>query len=299
MGLTLRQLDIFRAIAQHGSTTSASVALALSQSATSAALHELEGALDVRLFDRVGKRLVLNDNGQTLLPQAIRLLEAAAQIEDGFQRSDIVARLRVGCSTTIGNYIMPVLVEMLSKRAAGLQVDVFMGNSADIARQAAQLSIDIGLIEGPCHLPELTARPWFEDELVIVAAATDPLARKAAVTLDDLRDAPWLVRECGSGTAEQVLHLLLPYLGRWRNTRQIGSSEAIKRMVAAGIGISCLSYWVVDDLIAAGQLVVLNHDIPPLKRQLYAVHHRDKFISRALGEFQGTLEAFVATKSHC
>lgn len=297
MRITLRQLDIFRAIAQHGSTTNASSVLALSQSATSSALQELESALDVRLFDRVGKRLVLNDNGQTLLPQAIRLLESAAQIEDGFHHTDTVARLRVGCSTTIGNYIMPLLVEMLSKRAKGIQVDVFMGNSAEIARQAAQLSIDIGLIEGPCHLPELAVRPWFEDQLVIVAATTDPLARKTVVTLDDLREAPWLVRENGSGTAEEVFQLLLPHLGQLGNTRQIGSSEAIKRMVAAGTGISCLSYWVVGDLLADGHLAVLNHGIPSCKRQLYAVCHRDKFISRALSEFQAALEDFVSTRS--
>jgi len=297
MRLTLRQLDIFRAIAQHGSTTGASVALALSQSATSAALQELEAALDVRLFDRVGKRLVINDNGRTLLPQAIRLLEAAAQIEQGFQRTDTLRRLRVGCSTTIGNYIMPLLVELLSRQAPGVQIDVSMGNSADIARQAAQLSIDIGLIEGPCHLPDLTVRPWFEDELVVVAGAADPLACKDSVTLDELRDAPWLIRESGSGTAEEVLRLLLPHLGRWGNTRQVGSSEAIKRMVAAGVGISCLSYWVVGDLIAQGHLTVLKHDIPPHRRQLYTVHHRDKFISQTLIEFQKVLEGFALNQS--
>lgn len=297
MRLTLRQLAIFRAIAQHGSTTSASDFLALSQSATSSALNELESALYVRLFDRVGKRLVLNDNGRTLLPQAIRLLEAAAQIEDGFQNADTVTRLRVGCSTTIGNYIMPMLVEMLGKRAPGVRVDVSMGNSADIARQAAQLSIDIGLIEGPCHLLELTARPWFEDELVIVAATSDPLAHKGKVTLDDLRNAPWLVRESGSGTAEEVFQLLSPHLGQWTNTRQVGSSEAIKRMVAAGVGISCLSYWVVGDLLAQGRLVVLDHDIPSQRRQMYAVHHRDKSISRGFREFQKTLADFVVIKA--
>jgi len=292
--LTLRQLDIFRAIAQQGSTTSASLALALSQSATSAALHELENSLQVRLFDRVGKRLVLNDNGQRLLPQAIRLLEAAAEIEDGFQHSAPVARLKVGCSTTIGNYLMPMLIPLLGKQAPGVQVDVVMGNSADIARQAAQLSIDIGLIEGPSQLPELSIQPWFEDELVIIGASNHPLAQQTQVSLDDLRNASWLIREDGSGTAEEVVQLLVPRLGPWKNARQIGSSEAIKRLVAAGVGISCLSYWVVSDLISEGKLVLLNHPIPAQKRQLYAVHHRGKFISRALAEFQQALVDSVA-----
>ena len=291
MKLTLRQLDIFRSIAQLGSTTRASLSLALSQSATSAALQELEGALGIQLFDRVGRRLVLNDNGQTLLPQAIRLLEAAAQIEEGFQ-TDTTARMRIGCSTTIGNYIMPLLIERLAARAPGIQVDVIMGNSADIAKQAAQLSIDIGLIEGPCRQPELTIRPWFEDELVIIAASNHPLAAQEKLTSDDLNAATWLIREDGSGTADEVLQWLLPYLGAWSDARRIGSSEAIKRMVASGIGISCLSYWVVSDAIAEGKLRLLNHDLPPHKRQIHIVHHREKFISRFLEVFLRTVEDF-------
>ena len=296
MKLTLRQLDIFRAIAQLGSTTQASVALALSQSATSAALHELEGALGIRLFDRVGKRLVLNDNGQTLLPKAVRLLGTAQEIEEDF-RADVVPRLRVGCSTTIGNYVMPLLIQHMAKRSAGIQIDVILGNSAEIARQAAQLSIDVGLVEGPSQQPRLAVQPWCEDELVIVAAPTDPLASKARLSVDDLREARWLVREEGSGTAEEVQRWLLPHLGSWSNARQIGSSEAIKRMVAAGVGISCLSYWVVGDHIKDGSLVRLNHEVPAHKRQLYTVHHRDKFISRALETFLDVIEAFASTNT--
>lgn len=292
MRLTLRQLAIFRTIAQHGSTTRASAVLSLSQSATSAALQELEHALGAQLFDRAGKRLVLNVNGQGLLPQAIQLLEAAAQIEDGFQHADIGGRLRVGCSTTIGNYLMPALMKALSKRALKVKVDVIMGNSADIARHAAQLSIDLGLIEGPCHLADLSARLWCEDELLIVAAAEDPLAKTAKVSLHQLASARWLLREPGSGTAEQVSELLLPHLKHWPHTQEVGSSEAIKHMVAAGLGISCLSRRVVGDLIAQGQLVVLRHGLPALTRPFYEVHHRNKFVSRAMEEFLQILEGF-------
>lgn len=296
MKLTLRQLDIFRAIAQRGSTTQASTALALSQSATSAALHELEGTLGIRLFDRVGKRLVLNDNGETLLPKAIRLLEAALEIEEGF-RADVETRLRVGCSTTIGNYIMPMLMQHMAERDVATRIDVILGNSAEIARQAAQLSIDVGLIEGPSHQPTLTVQPWCEDELVIVAAANDPLAHKGQLCEGELRVANWLVREEGSGTAEEVQQWLFPYLGSLSNARQIGSSEAIKRMVAAGLGISCLSYWVVGDLIAEGSLIALSHVIPEHKRKLHAVYHRDKFISRSLEHFFSVIQDFASANT--
>jgi DNA-binding transcriptional LysR family regulator len=265
--------------------------VALSQSATSAALQELELGLNTKLFDRVGKRLILNENGQRLLPQAIRLLEAAVQIEEDFQRDEIVTRLRVGCSTTIGNYIMPTLLSQLHSHAPGVQIDLVMGNSAEIAQQAAQLSVDVGFIEGPSHLKDLIVHPWIEDELVIVAASTDPLSFQAIVTDKDLQEATWLLREAGSGTAEHVTQLLLPYIRQWSNTREIGSSESIKRMVAMGLGISCLSYWVAADLLESRKLILLNHSLPPLKRQLYQVYHRDKFISRGLRQFRTVAEA--------
>ncbi|WP_122553106.1 LysR family transcriptional regulator, partial [Pseudomonas viridiflava] len=162
MKLSLRQLQIFCAVAQHGSTTSAAISVSLSQSATSAALNELESALDTRLFDRVGKRLVLNDNGHALLPQARRMLENAQQIEASFLpgHAGLKTRLRVGCSTTIGNYVLPLILGELRQSTPHLRVDVDMANSMAIARRVADFEIDMGLIEGPCHLPELSAEPW-------------------------------------------------------------------------------------------------------------------------------------------
>lgn len=293
MRLSLRQLHIFCAIAQHGSTTHAAVAVSLSQSATSAALNELESTLDTRLFDRVGKRLVLNDNGKALLPQARRMLENAQQIENSFLGDgELKTRLRVGCSTTIGNYILPLILGELRQSAPQLRVDVDMANSMAIARKVADFEIDMGLIEGPCHLPELSAEPWLVDELLIVAGHRHVLAQKQQVTLDDLRSAEWLLREPGSGTREEVEQLLLRHLHDLAETRQIGSSEAIKHTLAQGIGISCLSRWVVADLLASKALVELSHELPVLTRRFFIIRHRDKFISPGLRRFWESCSQF-------
>ncbi|MCI3946337.1 LysR family transcriptional regulator [Pseudomonas syringae] len=290
MRLNLRQLQIFCAITRHGSTTSAGQALSLSQSATSAALNELESALGTRLFDRVGKRLVLNDSGQTLLPRAMTMLESAQQIEDSFLLPDasLNARLRIGSSSTIGNYELPLIIGALRTSAPLLRVDVDIGNSASIARKVAQFEIDMGLIEAPCHLPELIAEPWSVDEMVIVAGSTHPLARQTQVSLGELQRAEWLLREPGSGTREEVEHLLLRHLHDLKDMRQMGSSEAIKRTLAQGIGISCLSRRVVADLLASGQLQTLPSPLPPLNRRFFMIRHRDKFISPSLERFRET-----------
>ena len=296
MKLSLRQLQIFCAVAQHGSTTSAAISVSLSQSATSAALNELESALDTRLFDRVGKRLVLNDNGHALLPQARMMLEYAQQLEASFLpgHAGLKTRLRVGCSTTIGNYVLPLILGELRQSTPHLRVDVDMANSMAIARRVADFEIDMGLIEGPCHLPELSAEPWLIDELLIVAGQRHPLALKQQVTLDDLRTAEWLLREPGSGTREEVERLLLLHLHDLAETRQIGSSEAIKHTLAQGIGISCLSRWVVRDLLASEVLVGLPHALPALTRRFFLIRHRDKYISPGLERFWEKCSQFVS-----
>src|ERR1700733_8707639 len=109
--LTLRQLQIFRVVAESGSTAAAAAAIALSQSATSAALNELEHTLELQLFDRIGKRLQLNDNGRALLPQALALLDGAGWIERwALDREFHIGTLRIGASTTVGNYLLPAVL---------------------------------------------------------------------------------------------------------------------------------------------------------------------------------------------
>jgi DNA-binding transcriptional LysR family regulator len=296
--LSLRQLQIFCAIAQQGSTTTAAIALSLSQSATSAALNELENALDTRLFDRVGKRLVLNENGRALLPQARKMLENAQQIETSFLpgHAELKTPLRVGCSTTIGNYVLPLILGELRQSAPQLRADVDMANSMAIARKVADFELDMGLIEGPCRLPELSAQPWLVDELLIVAGRRHSLALKQQITRDDLRTAEWLLREPGSGTREEVEQLLLRHLHNLAETRQIGSSEAIKHTLVQGIGISCLSRWVVGDLLASQDLVKLSHGLPVLTRRFFLIRHRDKYISPGLGRFWESCNQFANRK---
>src|SRR6185312_2262018 len=239
MRITLRQLAIFAAVADAGSTTAAAGRIALSQSATSAALNELEAVLEARLFDRVGTRLVLNDTGRGLLPQARAVLDGAAGIERDFgiavgtRDVAVPSLLRVGASTTIGN-------------------------SAAVAAAVARMEVDIGLIEGPCHEPELLARPWREEELVICAAPSHPLlagdpARKLDVAA--LRQAAWLLREPGSGTREAVEQALQPHLHQLREGLRFGGTEAIKQAAVEGLGLTCLSLFAVRDLIALGRLV--------------------------------------------
>ncbi|WP_372389343.1 LysR family transcriptional regulator [Xanthomonas axonopodis] len=299
MRLTLRQLLIFTAVADTGSTTAAAERVALSQSATSGALNELESLLGAQLFDRIGKRLMLNDNGRALLPQARAVLDGVQQIEGQFglgsaaaAAAPLLTRLRVGASTTIGNYVLPALIASYRSAWPGAAVDVVIGNTREVAAAVSRLEVDIGLIEGPCHEADLQVVPWRQDELVIVAAPTHAVAQaamQARVPLKALRQAHWLLREPGSGTREAVEQVLLPHLHHLHSDLQPGSTEAIKQAAAEGLGLACLSLCAVQELVTLGRLVILQTTLPRLTRRFYRIQHRQKRLS-------GNLQRFVA---HC
>jgi DNA-binding transcriptional LysR family regulator len=287
--ITLRQLQIFRAIALTGSTTAAAESVPLSQSATSTALKELERSLAAPLFDRVGKRLLLNENGRALLPMALGVLEGAQAVEGAFKPNGAPAvTLHLYASTTIGNYVLPRLLSQHREAGLSEHLEVRIGNTLDVITAIRAFSADVGLIEGPCHATDIALTPWFEDELVIVAAPGHPLARRARhrrLDADQLRRAPWLLREPGSGTREAVELALLPRLQSIEPLMTLGSSEAIKNAVAEGLGVSCLSRAVVHDLLAAKRLIVLPTRMPRLSRRLALIHHRGKTLSAALRRF--------------
>ncbi len=291
MRVTLRQWQVFRLVAESGTTAAAAGALALSQSATSAAINELERLLQLQLFDRVGKRLQLNDNGRALRPVALALLDGAQSIEQwALDRDSQVGSLRIGASTTIGNYLLPRLIAEFRKcisdsARSAWHPRITIANSETIAAQVAAFELDLGLIEGPCHEPNLTVEPWHEDELIVVAAANDPIVprtRNRKVSLHSLREATWLLREVGSGTREIIDQLLIPHLQRLRTGIEFGNSEAIKRAAASGLGITCLSRCVVEELLLTGSLVALETQLPVLRRQFQVLTHEHKHHTRGM-----------------
>ena len=290
MHLTLRQLQIFRAIALSGSTTAAASSIPLSQSAASAALKELERVLGARLFDRVGKRLLLNDGGRALLPMALAVLDGAQNLQAAFLSSQqaLPVELHIFASTTIGNYILPSLLARFRETVPTARLELQIGNTLDVVTAVRAFNTDLGFIEGPCHAKDIVVVPWQEDELVIVASPSHPLAKAARlrkVSVKQLAAAQWLLRESGSGTRETVEQALLPHLLNIPASMTLGSSEAIKNSVAEGLGVSCLSRSVVRDLVAAKRLRVLATALPRLTRTFLMIHHERKVLSEPLRKF--------------
>lgn len=281
--LSLRELEVFVAVAEQSTVTAAADSVALTQSAASQALAALETGLSARLFDRVGRRLVLNEYGRLLLPRARAMLDAAQDMQRLFD-SHAALHVRVGASSTIANYLLPEQIARFQQQHPQARVELMVANTADIIEAVAGFKVDMGYIEGPCHHPDIVVEPWQDDTLLVFVAATHPLAQ-GTVGLSQLAQALWVLRERGSGTREEVEHLLLPYVGGFAQIMEMGHSEAIKRAVAAGLGVSCLSLHVVQELLDSGQIVAVAAPLPPLQRTLYRIHHKNKSQTRGMVAF--------------
>lgn len=293
MRITLRQLQIFSAIAKHGSTTAAGDQIALSQSAISAAIAELERTLNVQLFDRAGKRLQLNDHGRAMLPKAMALLSSANDLEAPYL-NDAPSVLIVGASLTIGNYLLPsLLAEYWRAKGFALgdatpSLQVIVANTADIANKVSNFEVDIGLVEGACYRPDIHVTRWLEDELLIVAAPCHAIVQEYGEQLipsSRLAQANWLLREAGSGTREALEYALLPHISQLKSSLQFNDHQAIKQAAIEGLGIACLSRFVVEDMLITRQLVVLNTVIGKIRRQFNMLNHHQKTITRGIHDF--------------
>ena len=272
--VTLRQLEVFAATAREGSTRAAAGKVARSQSAASMALAELEATLAVQLFDRVGRRLVLNENGRAFLPRAVSLVEQALELERLFE-AEHSAPLRIASSFTIGEYLLPSLISEYKQVHPRIQVRLDIANTHEVLQSVAAFDVDIGFIEGTGSHPELAVRRWKNDELVVVAAPGHPLGR-AQVSARKLAEADWILREQGSGTREAADRWLTSSLPEIHVGLELGSNEAVKRAVRSGLGLGCLSRLAVAEALEQGALVELQTRLPAMQRSLATVVHKTK-----------------------
>lgn len=271
------------ATAASGSTRAAADKVARSQSATSLALAELESSLGIQLFDRVARRLVLNENGRLLSPLAATLLEKAFEIEALFDTRSVTP-LRVASSFTIGEYLMPTLIAGWKDVHPTAQVRLDVANSRAVLDSVVGMEADLGFIEGSHTHPSLKIQHWMEDELVVVSSPNFSRGRRF-VSTEQLSRETWIMREAGSGTREAADRFLIPALNQLSVGFELGSNEAVKRAVASGLGLGCLSLHAVKDALAYGWLEQVPTRLPKLRRNLAIVTHREKPLGRTAQEF--------------
>ncbi|MEX0964547.1 MAG: LysR substrate-binding domain-containing protein [Pseudohongiellaceae bacterium] len=282
MRFTLKQLQVFLAVASHENVSQAADELAMSQSAASTALKQLEHRFGVRLFDRIGKRLQLNEQGNDLRSKAAALISRARELENSLLEHNEIGEIKVGATLTIGNYLAIGIMAAFMKEHPTARVHLNVENTATIAAKVKNFELDIGLIEGELQEAELDVSYWREDELALFCAPNHPLASKRELDDDDLLSAAWIIREKGSGTRQAFDRAMTGILSNLTLRLELQHTEGIKRAVEAGLGIGCLSQLTLVDAFKRGSLVRLNCSHRNLTRKFYFILHRQKFLSHGV-----------------
>lgn len=281
MRITLRQLAIFAAIAKSGNVSRAAERLSMSQSAASSALVELEKLYDCPLFDRVGKSLRLNATGQGLLPAVEALLSQAQDIEATLAGGRL-GPLRIGATLTIGNYLATLLLAEYMRRHPESAVELHVANTDSVVERLLRFDCDLGLIEGDVSHPDLLVEPWIEDELVIFCSPDNELAAGKGADNAALAAQDWILRERGSGTRSQFDRIVAASLGRLNLRLELEHTEAIKRAVESGLGISCLSRLSLREAFRRGSLVEVGTPQFDMRRRFNFARHRQRHISESV-----------------
>ena len=285
MKYSLRQLEIFVAVSREQSVSRAAEALSLSQSATSAALGEFERQFNLQLFDRIGKTLRINETGQQLLPRAVELLDRAHEIEALLQGHAGFGHMKVGATLTVGNYLATIIVTRFLQEHTESRIQLQVHNTSTIVQKIVNHELDLGLIEGDCHHPDLEVQQWIADELVVFAAPNHPLAKLKQVSMEQLLQQAWILREKGSGTREtfdRAFHNNHAFLSI---RLELEHTEAIKRAVEPGLGIGCISRLALKDAFRRGSLVPLATPQLDLSRFFYILWHKQKYQTNGMREF--------------
>jgi DNA-binding transcriptional LysR family regulator len=295
--MTLEQLRIFIAVAEHEHVTQAARDLNLTQSAVSAAIAALEARHAVRLFDRIGRRIVLTEAGRHFLVEARAVLTRVANAENVL--SDIAGlkrgSLSLAASQTVASYWLPIHMHRFREAYPGIQLKLAIANTEVVARMVRENAADIGCVEDQIEDPALDITALAEDELVIVAA---PLllgkARKFAAA--DLRKLHWVFREPGSGT-RAILERALADLGvdvkTLDVTLELPSNEAVRTAAIAGAGATALSKLAVESALKSGALVALDVALP--KRNFFALHLTERPLTGAEKAFYALIADQAST----
>ncbi|MEX0623246.1 MAG: LysR family transcriptional regulator [Saccharospirillum sp.] len=259
MNFTLRQLAIFEATARLGRLTMAAEEQAISQSAASQAVTELERQMGLALFERRGRELLLTPAGRDRLPQVRLILGDCQRLAEG-SGDELAGQLRIAASTTIACYVIPGVLALLTDQYPGIRPAIDIQNTRGVLQQLETGQAQIGLIEGPAVHDYLQIRRWQEDRLALFVTQDHPLAKESQVSTEQLETLNWIVREPGSGTRE-VFDTAMQAVGLQPKIRlTLSRQEAIKQAVLSGLGAGCLSHLSLD-ADGSGRFVPLNTDL--------------------------------------
>ena len=283
-----RRLQVFHTVARLLSFTKAAESLHMTQPAVTFQVRQLEDYFNTRLFDRTHNRISLTEAGEHVYQYAARIFELYSEMENSVRAmtGEISGSLTIGASTTIAEYMLPALLGDFKVKYPDVNIHLKVSNTEGIVSMVENNTIDLGVVEAPVANKNLVVEICKADQLVAIVPPSHPEAKRDSLTYADLVKYPFICREEGSGTREVINE----YLAKIKDnvdglniSMELGSPEAVKGAVEAGMGISVVSRATIQKELKLGTLVAINLD-PPLDRPFSFVHQKQKFRARAMEE---------------
>jgi DNA-binding transcriptional LysR family regulator len=297
MPLNLHLLRLFATVAKAGSFSKAADILLLSQPSISKGVRDFELQLGCRLLDRTPRGVTPTREGLALLRHADTLFAAERDAEEELRalRNLDSGSLRIGASTTIATYFIPDYLGAFHARHPGIDLQLTSANTRDIAQMMLAHEIEVGLVEGPVEDEGLASEPWRTDEMVLIVGPRHPFAGdRTAIDPKRIADEILIVREPGSGSREVVAQALARLKIDPARTLEIGSTEAIKQVVAAGLGVSIVSAAAAKDQVALGRLKTVEMRGLSIVRTLWKLKAPGRVDVPAASAFERLIAAPIA-----
>lgn len=265
--------------------TAAAESLYISQSAISQAISELEKYYDVRLFERLSRKLYLTGAGEKLLSYARHMIRMNADIEKDMKALHQNGTIRLGASVTVGATVLPPLVTAFMKTHSETNIEVFEDNTEQIEKRLLSDQTDIGLVEGEITSPDILRIPFMDDELVLICGARHRFAELTVVEPHALAKENFIIREKGSGTRKTFEDIMTEHHISWKVSWTCNNVDTIKAAVIAGLGVSVLSKRAVTKEAAAGELLIKALKGMRFRRKFKIIYHKNKYLTIPMRDF--------------
>ncbi len=285
--VTLRQLQVFETVARQLSYSRAAEALYLSQPAVSMQIKQLEESIGLPLFEQMGKKIFLTEAGKELFQCSCAITQQLADANVLFSEMKGLERGRLNISVvSTANYFTPQLLARFCQRHPSINVTLSVANRDAVLKQIADNATDLAVMGQPPENSDIAAEPFMKNPLVVIAPPNHSLCKLKRVKLNRLEQETFLLREQGSGTRGAMERFFAAHGIQLRAGMEMGTNEAIKQAVQAGMGLGILSQHSIELELETGRLAVLNVEHFPVVRHWYIVHRKSKRLSTAAQAFR-------------
>jgi len=301
MGMEDHKLRVFCTVAETGSFSKASEIIHLTQPAVSLQIQALEELYETKLFDRTSSSVILTPSGEVLYKFAKEILTLYSQAEKdlGEITGLVKGSISIGASTTIGNYLLPVVISDFKAENPKIKIHLQVGNTKRVVDLLNSGNLDIGIVEGEIKKYKIISEKLISDEMMLILPSEHPWAKKKDISMLDIIKEPFIFREEGSGTRQ----IIEKYLNKRGITTQkmnistiLGSTEAIKEAVEHGVGMSIVSKWAVRKELKAGELKTLLFKEGRMLRDFSLIFNKNTVTSYAVEEFLNFLRQYSYAK---